>query len=346
MSPSNPDDKNFWRDRNVFVTGATGLLGACVVEELLSRGARVVCLVRDWTPDSRLVGEGLIERTCVVRGDLVDYDVLARAMNEYEVDSVFHLGAQTIVTTAARSPLSTFESNVRGTWTLLEACRVNPKLVERIIVASSDKAYGIHDDLPYTESAALLGSFPYDASKACADTIAMSYFQTYGLPVVVTRCANLFGGGDLNWNRLIPGTIRSALRNERPLIRSDGSFVRDYFYVRDAARAYVQLAEQMPREGVVGEAFNFGIQEPLSVLEVVDRLLAVMGRSGLEPRILNEASSEIPKQYLDCSKARERLSWRSAYSFEEGLAETVRWYEKFLSDGWGRHGSPHSSTIL
>jgi CDP-glucose 4,6-dehydratase len=282
----------------------------------------------------------------VVRGDLCDYETLLRALNEYEVDSVFHLGAQTIVGTAARSPLSTFESNVRGTWMLLEACRVNPKLVERIIVASSDKAYGIHEELPYREGAALLGSFPYDASKACADTITMSYFHTYRLPVVVTRCANLFGGGDLNWNRLIPGTIRSAMRDERPLVRSDGTFVRDYFFVRDAARAYVELAEQMPRDGVVGEAFNFGIQEPLSVLQVVDRLLAVMGKTGLEPRILNEASSEIPKQYLDCTKARERLSWRPGWTFEEGLLETVRWYEKFLSGGWSRQGSAHSSTIL
>ena len=334
---------SFWRDRNVLVTGATGLLGGWVVEDLLERGARVVTLVRDWTPDSRLVGEGLLERTCVVRGDLVDYEVVVRALNEYEVDSVFHLGAQTIVTTAARSPLSTFEANIKGTWTLLEACRVNPKLVERVIVASSDKAYGIHDELPYTEQASLLGSFPYDASKACADTIAMSYFHTYGLPVTVTRCANLFGGGDLNWNRLIPGTIRSALRDEPPLIRSDGSFVRDYFFVRDAAKAYIELAEQMPRDDVVGEAFNFGIQQPYSVLEVVERLLRVMDKQGLEPHILNEASAEIPKQYLDCTKARERLDWRPAWSFEEGLDQTVAWYRRFLGQGWSASGNATSS---
>ncbi|MGH0028599.1 MAG: GDP-mannose 4,6-dehydratase [Myxococcota bacterium] len=327
---------SFWRDRNVFVSGATGLLGGWVVEELLARGARVVTLVRDWTPDSRLVGEGLIERTCVVRGDLVELDVVTRALNEYEIDSVFHLGAQTIVTTAQRSPLSTFEANIKGTWTLLEACRLNPKLVERVVVASSDKAYGIHDQLPYTEEAALLGSFPYDASKACADTIAMSYFATYGTPVTVTRCANLFGGGDLNWNRIVPGTIRSALRGERPVVRSDGSYVRDYFYVRDAARAYVQLAEQMPGDGIVGEAFNFGIQEPLSVLEVVDRLLEVMDRTELEPDVRNEASAEIPAQYLDCRKARERLAWRPAFSLEEGLQETVGWYRKFLEGGFTR----------
>jgi len=337
---------SFWRDRNVFVTGATGLLGAWVVEELLARGARVVCLVRDWVPDSRLVGERLIDRTCVVRGDLVDHDVLVRALNEYEIDSVFHLGAQTIVGTAARSPLSTFESNVRGTWMLLEACRMNLARVERIVVASSDKAYGIHEQLPYTESAALLGSFPYDASKACADTIAMSYFHTYRLPVAVTRCANLFGGGDLNWSRLIPGTIRSALRDERPLIRSDGKYVRDYFYVRDAAEAYIQLAEQMPADGIVGEAFNFGIQEPLSVLEVVERLLRVMGKTELEPRILNEASAEIPCQYLDCSKARERVSWRPSFAFEQGLAQTVEWYERWLREGWAAAAGSPSSTIL
>jgi CDP-glucose 4,6-dehydratase len=321
---------SFWRDRNVFVTGATGLLGSWLVEELLEREANVICLIRDQVPASRLIGEGLIDRVSIVRGDLVEYETLLRALNEYEVNTVFHLGAQTIVGTAARSALSTFESNVKGTWVLLEACRANARLVERVIVASSDKAYGAHDVLPYTEETPLVGRYPYDVSKSCADLIALSYFHTYKVPVAVTRCGNLFGGGDMNWNRLIPGTIRSAIRDESPLIRSDGSFVRDYFYVRDAVEAYMSLAEQVPNEGVVGEAFNFGTETPLSVIEAANSVLASMGRSDLELTILNEASNEIPKQFLDCSKAHRVLNWQPGRAFEQGLADTVAWYRQHL----------------
>jgi len=321
----------FWKGRSVFVTGATGLLGSHLTEALLARGARVTVLVRDWVPDSRAVTGGLLERCRVVRGELEDYPTLLRALNEYEVDSVFHLGAQTIVGTAARSALSTFEANVRGSWTLLEAAKQCPKLIQRVIVASSDKAYGVHDTLPYTEDAPLQGRFPYDVSKSCTDLIAFSYFHTYGLPVAVTRCGNLFGAGDLNFNRLIPGTIRSALQNEAPLIRSDGTFVRDYFYVRDAVEAYLQLAERVPGDGFTGEAFNFGTETPLSVLEVVDVLLKVMKKTKLKPKILAEATHEIPKQYLDCAKARTRLGWKPAWTFEDGLRETIEWYEGWLA---------------
>jgi CDP-glucose 4,6-dehydratase len=321
---------SFWRDRKVFVTGATGLLGSWLVEALLAREAQVVCLIRDQVPMSRLVGEGLIDRVSVVRGDLCDYETVLRALNEYEVNTVFHLGAQTIVGTASRSALSTFESNVKGTWVLLEACRANAKLVERVLVASSDKAYGAHDELPYTEETPLVGRFPYDASKSCADLIAMSYFHTYRVPVAVTRCGNLFGGGDLNWNRLIPGTIRSALRNESPLIRSDGSFVRDYFYVRDAVEAYLMLAEQVPNEGVLGEAFNFGTETPLSVIDVATRVLAAMDRTDLELTVLNEAVHEIPEQFLDCGKARRVLGWKPGRTLDQGLADTIAWYRAHL----------------
>jgi len=321
----------FWKGRSVFVTGATGLLGSHLTEALLARGARVTVLVRDWVPDSRAVTGGLLERCRVVRGELEDYPTLLRALNEYEVDSVFHLGAQTIVGTAARSALSTFEANVRGSWTLLEAAKQCPKLIQRVIVASSDKAYGVHDTLPYTEDAPLQGRFPYDVSKSCTDLIAFSYFHTYGLPVAVTRCGNLFGAGDLNFNRLIPGTIRSALQDEAPLIRSDGTFVRDYFYVRDAVEAYLQLAERVPGDGFTGEAFNFGTETPLSVLEVVDVLLKVMKKTKLKPKILAEATHEIPKQYLDCAKARTRLGWKPAWTFEDGLRETIEWYEGWLA---------------
>jgi len=320
-----------WRDRNVFVTGATGLLGSWLTEALLNRGAEVTCLVRDWVPASRLVELRDTDRANLVRGELEDLALLTRALNEYEIDSVFHLGAQTIVGTAKRSALSTFESNVRGTWNLLEACLTCSSLIERIVVASSDKAYGDHETLPYTEDAPLQGRFPYDASKSCTDLISLSYFHTFETPVAVTRCGNLFGGGDLNFNRLIPGTIRSALREENPIIRSDGSFVRDYFYVGDAVESYLTLAERLPGAGIVGEAFNFGNEAPLTVLEVVRRVLDFMGAEGLEPEVRGEASHEIRAQYLDCAKATERLGWAPSWSFEKALAETVPWYESWLA---------------
>jgi CDP-glucose 4,6-dehydratase len=319
-----------WKQRSVLVTGATGLLGSALTEALLARGAAVTCLVRDWIPDSRLVESRLLERVRVVRGELEDLSLLMRALNEYEVDTVFHLGAQTIVGTAARSPLSTFESNIRGTWNLLEACRVCPRLVKRIVVASSDKAYGEHDVLPYREDAPLRGLYPYDVSKSCADLIALSYFATYETPLAITRCGNLFGGGDLNFNRLIPGTIRSVLHGGAPVIRSDGTFIRDYFYVKDAAEAYLQLAERLPDAPFVGQAFNFGHERPLSVLDVVGLLLALMDRTDLVPVVLNQATHEIPRQYLDCTRARERLGWRPRWTLEDGLRETIAWYERWL----------------
>jgi len=317
---------NFWKDRNVFVTGATGLLGSCLVPELLQREANVVCLVRDWVPASRLVSSGAAAEATLVHGELEDYGLLVRVLNEYEIDSVFHLGAQTIVGTASRSALSTFEANIRGTWNVLEASRTCARLVERVVVASSDKAYGIHDELPYTEEMALAGRFPYDVSKSCADLIALSYFHTYGLPVAITRCGNLFGGGDLNFNRLIPGTIRSVLRDEPPVIRSDGKFIRDYFYVQDAAAAYLQLAEHLPGAPFSGQAFNFGTETPLPVLEVVRKIVELMGKTELVPVVLNQASHEIPRQYLDCSKARRMLGWTPRYRLEDALLETIAWY--------------------
>ena len=310
----------------MFVTGASGLLGSWLVEELLDRGANVTCLVRDWVPSSRLFSEGHLDRTNVVRGELEDFGLLVRVLNEYEIDSVLHLGAQTIVGTASRSALSTFEANIRGIWNLLEACKTNDRLIERVVVASSDKAYGVHETLPYTEDAPLQGIYPYDVSKSCADLISFSYFHSYGVPVAVTRCGNLFGGGDLNYNRLVPGTIRQTLRGEAPIIRSDGKLIRDYFYVRDAVRAYMRLAEALPGEKFTGQAFNFGTETPVSVLELVEVILKTMGRKDLKPIILNEAGNEIPKQYLDCTKARNMLSWSPAYSLGEGLSETISWY--------------------
>ncbi len=324
-----PND--FWHNRNVFVTGATGLLGSWLTEELLSRGATPTCLVRDWVPAGKFGREGLVWRTNVIHGELENYHLLVRALNEYEIDTVFHLGAQTIVGTAARSPISTFEANIRGTWNLLEACRTCTGTVQQVVIASSDKAYGAHEQLPYTEAAPLQGRYPYDVSKSCADLIALSYFHTYQLPVVITRCANLFGGGDLNFNRLIPGTIRSCLLGERPLVRSDGKYIREYFYVRDAVGAYLQLAERLPAEKFIGQAFNFGAGSPLSVFDVVELILRLCGRPDLKPRVLNESSHEIEKQYLDCSKARTVLGWNPRYSIEDGLREAIDWYRRHIT---------------
>jgi CDP-glucose 4,6-dehydratase len=324
-------EMSFWKNRNVFVTGATGLLGSWLVEDLVANSANVVCLLRDWVPDSKLIESQTIQKINVVRGELEDLQVLVRALNEYEIDSVFHLGAQAIVGIASRSTLSTFESNIKGTWNVLEACRQCSVKVERVLVASSDKAYGAHETLPYTENTPLQGQFPYDVSKSCGDLIAFSYFHTFRTPVAVTRCGNLYGGGDLNFNRLVPGTIRSALLNEPPVIRSDGHFVRDYFYVRDAVSAYRQLAEKLPEAGFVGEAFNFGNETPISVLDLVDRILTVLNKTDLQPKILNQASLEIPKQYLNCSKARERLEWKPRFTLEDGLRETIEWYRLHLN---------------
>lgn len=322
-------DLTFWKKRSVFVTGATGLLGSWLTEALADSGAAVTCLVRDRTAGSRLVRSRAIERVNVVHGDLTDYALLTRALNEYEVDTVFHLAAQTIVGTAERSALSTFESNIRGTWTVLEAAKTCSRLVQRVVVASSDKAYGSHDHLPYNEDSPLEGRYPYDASKSCADLLAVSYFHTYRLPVAITRCGNLFGGGDLNFNRLIPGTIRSVLRGEAPLIRSNGQYIRDYFYVRDAVESYLRLAERTPE--FAGQAFNFGNETPISVLELTRQILCLMEQESLEPVILNEAAHEILRQYLDCSKARRLLNWEPRFGMEQGLRETIAWYREHYS---------------
>ena len=322
---------SFWKQRNVFVTGATGLLGSHLTAELLARGAKPVCLVRDWAPDSEAATSGTLSKCRQVFGELEDYELVLRALNEFEIDTIFHLGAQTIVGTASRSPLSTFESNIKGTWTLLEAARLLMPRVERVIVASSDKAYGAHEKLPYQEDTPLIGRFPYDVSKSCADLISQAYYHSFRLPVAVTRCGNLYGGGDLNFNRLIPGTIRSALRDESPVIRSDGTFVRDYFFVTDAVDAYLQLAERVPGEGFTGEAFNFGTETPLSVLDVANRILKVMGKDQLRLTILGQATNEIPRQYLDCTKARTLMNWRPKHDFDSSLGKTIDWYRKALS---------------
>lgn len=333
MTPGNSApgaNASFWRDRPVFVTGATGLLGGWLVRQLLDAGADVVCLVRDWVPRSEFVAAGLVEHVRLVRGDVRDQEVLERALGEYEIATVFHLAAQTIVGVANRNPVSTLDTNIRGTWALLEACRRSPT-VQEVVTASSDKAYGDQEVLPYTEETPVFGRHPYDVSKSCADLLAQMYAKSYGLRVSVTRCGNFYGGGDLNWNRLVPGTIRSVLRGERPVIRSDGRFTRDYIYVEDGARAYILLAEQLAaKPSLAGEVFNFSYERRMTVLELVDHILQAMG-SRFAPDVRNEASNEIRDQYLDSTKARRMLGWTPAFTFEASLRETIAWYERYFA---------------
>jgi CDP-glucose 4,6-dehydratase len=326
-----------WTERRVFVTGATGMVGSWLIKRLLAADASVVILVRDADPQSELIRSGDILRTSVINGPLEDYATIERAINEQDIDTVFHLGAQPIVTTALRSPLPTFETNIRGSYNLLEACRVHRDRVRHVVVASSDKAYGEAAILPYTEDMPANGRHPYDVSKSCADLLALSYAHTYQLPLAVARCGNIYGGGDLNWSRIVPGTIRSIWRGERPQLRSDGHYTRDYIYVEDVVDAYIALAEHSRDAGVRGEAFNFSPETRVTVLEITRMIQQLMGRPDVEPLIHGHARAEIRDQHLDSGKARQRLRWGVRYSLEEGLTATIRWYERFLAT------SPHGS---
>jgi CDP-glucose 4,6-dehydratase len=318
-----------WRGRSVLVTGAGGFVGSWLAHRLVERGAQVTVILRDEPLLSNFRLLGLAPRVNVVRGSITQPGLVGRVLNEYEVDTCFHLAAQAIVGIANRSPISTFESNITGTWCVLEACRVAPS-IEGIVVASSDKAYGSQPELPYTEDMPLLGINPYDASKVCADVLARSYQRTYGMPLAIARCANIYGGGDLNFSRLIPGTVRSVLRGERPIIRSDGTPVRDYVYVDDAVNAYLTLADRAGREPVRGNAYNFGTDSPISALDLVRRILEVAGALGLEPDIRGsgELAGEIDRQYLNSERAHTTLGWRPQVRLKEGLRRTVSWYRE------------------
>jgi len=321
----------FWLDRPTFVTGGTGLVGSWLVKRLRKAGADIVCLVREWVPQSELVRTRELERVKVVRGDVRDREVLERALGEYEIDTVIHLAAQTIVTIANRNPIPTFETNIAGTWNLLEACRRSPR-VKQIIVASSDKAYGDQEILPYSENTPLQGQHPYEVSKSAADLIALTYAKSFDVPVSITRCGNFYGGGDLNWNRIIPGTIRSLLRGQKPIIRSDGEYIRDYFYVEDGAAAYMLLAEQLAtRPELRGQAFNFSNEIQMSVREMVNQILKLM-HSDLNPIIRNEVSNEIRHQYLSSEKARRVLNWSPMFNLGEGLQKTIDWYKDYFEN--------------
>jgi CDP-glucose 4,6-dehydratase len=328
------DSALFWSDRSVLVTGCTGFLGGWLCSWLVAHGANVVGLVRDAVPRARLFRERIAGGMNLVHGDVTDADLIEQTLGEYEVLTVFHLAAQPIVGVANRNPVSTFETNVRGTWQLLEACRRSP-MVAQVVIASSDKAYGAQPRLPYREDTPLAGTHPYDVSKSCADLIAHSYAETFGLPVAITRCGNFYGGGDLNFNRLVPGTVRSRLQNCAPVVRSDGLYTRDYLYVEDAVLAYVALAEEMAaRSDLAGEAFNFSAEQPLTVLQLAGEIARVVGRTDPVPHILGEASNEIRDQYLSAEKARQMLRWEPRYPLAVGLRRTVQWYADFLNIPW------------
>jgi CDP-glucose 4,6-dehydratase len=320
----------FWSGKSVLVTGATGMVGSWLCRRLVDAGARVVALVRDTDPQSELLRSGTIQRMTVINGCLEHYADVERAVNEGEADTVFHLGAQTIVGTARRSPLPTLAANIMGTSHVLEAARVHSGLVQRVVVASSDKAYGTQATLPYTEDTALTGRDPYEVSKSAGDLVAQAYHATYGVPVGIARCGNIYGGGDLNWSRIVPGSIRALLGGERLVIRSDGQFLRDYIFVEDVVDAYLALGEAITTRGMAGEAFNFSEGTPMTVLAMYEAVVKAMGAENLEPVILNQAGGEIRDQYLDSTKAHERLDWTCRYRIDEGLRHTVDWYVSLL----------------
>jgi CDP-glucose 4,6-dehydratase len=329
-SPQASRQASEWKSRRVLVTGATGLVGGWLVRDLLARGADVVALARDWDPQSELIRSGDVNRVTVVNGVVEDLGTVLRALNHNGCDTVFHLAAQTQVGAALRDPYETFESNVRGSYTVLEACRRLGEQVRRIVVASSDKAYGDAEALPYTEATRLDAKYPYDVSKLCTDFLTRSYVVTYGLPATIARCGNIYGGGDLNWDRIVPGTIRWLLNGERPILRSDGKATRDYVYVKEVVAAYLLLAEHAERPDVRGEAFNFSGEKPLTVLEIVAAVGRAVG-SSLAPDIRDTAVAEIRDQYLDASRAKSVLGWRATWRLDEALGETVEWYRDYFA---------------
>lgn len=319
-----------WRDKKILITGATGMVGSWLTKELLERGSTIIALIRDVNYQTEFYRSGDYLRTTIVNGILENFNTVERAINEHEIDTVFHLGAQTIVGAAYRGPLQTFESNIRGTYHILEACRQHQDLVERIVIASSDKAYGISDALPYDEEIPLKGCHPYDVSKSCADLLAQAYSYTYSTPIGISRCCNIFGGGDLNWSRIVPGTIRSLLNNQRPIIRSNGKYIRDYIYIKDVVNAHINLAESITEKNLTGEAFNFGTESWITVMEIVNKIRSIMNKEDLEPRILNLSLKEIPEQSILAEKAHKLLGWYSKYDLKKGLSETVDWYKNYL----------------
>jgi CDP-glucose 4,6-dehydratase len=321
-----------WEGRNVLITGANGFVGSWLAESLINKKANVIALIRDYVPSSTLNYMGISQKLkAIVNGDITDFFSVKRVFNEYEIDTCFHLAAQTIVGVANRSPIPTFETNIKGTWNILEAA-LNSKTIERIVIASTDKVYGEPIKLPIKEDHPLLATYPYDASKACADIISHTYFKTYGLPVGITRCCNIYGGGDLNFSRIVPDTVRSIIFNKNPIIRSDGTPVRDFIFVADVVEAYLYLAENLERKDVKGEAFNFGSNSPIKILDLVNKVIEISGKK-LKPTILGKGKQkgEINVQYLSIEKAEKLLKWKPKVSLEEGLKKTIEWYTNYFS---------------
>ena len=327
-----PDSISYWSTKRVLITGATGMVGSWLTQWLANSGAYTVAFIADTDPQSELVRSGTINKINVVNGRLENYEDIERAINNHEVDSVFHLGAQPIVGAADRAPRHPFESNIQGTWNLLDACRTLAPLVERVVVASSDKAYGTQPVLPYTENMSMNGDHPYEVSKSCTDLISTTYARTYGLPVTIARCGNIYGGGDLNWNRIVPGTFRSLLRGEQPILRSDGTFIRDYLHVDDIVSAYLTLGEHTDKPEFSGEAFNFSDESPLTVMQVYNAICETASLPNTKPNILNAATSEIKDQYLDSTKAHDILGWHAQTTLQDGLAKSYEWYSALLSE--------------
>ncbi len=321
-----------WTDKNVLITGVQGFLGSWLAKSLVDKKAKVIGLTREIVPNSNFYLMNLDKSIILAKGSVSDYPTIERVMNEYEIEVVFHIAAQPIVGIANRSPLSTFESNIKGTWTVLEAAR-NSKMVKSIVTASSDKAYGSQENLPYKENARLHGLHPYDVTKSCSDLIAQTYHNTYGLSVGITRCGNFYGGGDSNFSRIIPDTIRSLYNNERPIIRSDGKFIRDYIYVKDVVNAYLLLAEKLKDPKIRGHGFNFSNEQPINVIDLVKKITKIYGKTKLKPKILNIVKSEIINQYLSSEKARKLLDWKPTYTLDDGLKETIDWYNNFFKSG-------------
>jgi len=322
-----------WKEKNVLVTGATGFVGSWLTKSLVEKKANVVALVRDHIPDSPLNYMGTYPKLkAVVDGDIINYDTVNRIFNEYDIDICFHLAAQTIVGTANRSPLPTFETNIKGTWNVLEVA-LKSETLERIVIASTDKVYGEPIKLPITEDHLLSGTYPYDGSKACVEILARTYFKTYGVPVAITRCCNIYGGGDLNFSRIVPDTVRSIIFNKNPIIRSDGTPVRDFIYISDAVNAYLTLTENLDKKNVKGEAFNFGSNSPIKILDLVNKIIKISGKN-LKPVIKGKGKpkGEISVQYLSSEKAKKILKWKPKTPLEIGLKKTIKWYEDFFTN--------------
>jgi CDP-glucose 4,6-dehydratase len=321
-----------WSQCSVLVTGASGFVGSRLVQRLIDAGAHVSCFVRHNDPASPLWNSDLLNDVTIINGRLEDYTSIKAAVAENQFDAVFHLGAQAIVSVGSRDPLGTFESNIAGTYNLLEACRLYGASINRIIVASSDKAYGECDAGAYQEHMALAARNPYDVSKSCADLVAQSYFHTYKMPIAIARCGNIFGPGDLHWSRLVPGTIRSLLRGERPIIRSDGTLVRDYLFVEDAVSGYLALAQWLQdKQSDHQHAFNFSSNHPMNVLAMTALLQHACGRCDLAPVIERKAAGEIQNQQLDCSRAHSILNWRPVVALADAIEKTVSWYATYLN---------------